>query len=129
MHLYLDSLYIFFFHFLSNGRIFLKKIQACFYPMEVVFLFQSLTLFRAILSKTQENFCKGLNFGIRTRVCSYIQLQRLQKPYFVIGISNLSIPFLISFIQSNNLFSKNNLQDRIWYSQSRGRIPQQLNSI
>jgi hypothetical protein len=56
-------------------------------------------LVRAILSKIQENFYKGLDFGIRTQVCSYIQVQRLQKPFFVISISNLSIPFLISFNQ------------------------------
>ena len=49
--------------------------------------------------KIQEKFCKGLDFGIRTQVCSYIRVQRLQKPVFVISISNLSIPFLISFNQ------------------------------
>jgi hypothetical protein len=31
-------------------------------------------LVKAILSKIQENFCKGLNFGIRIQVCSYIQV-------------------------------------------------------
>ncbi len=54
-------------------------------------------LVKVILSKIEENFCKGLDFGIRTQVCSYIQVQRLQKPFFVISISNLSIPFLIYF--------------------------------
>ena len=36
-------------------------------------------LVKAILSKIQENFCKGLDFGIRTQVCSCIQVQTLQK--------------------------------------------------
>jgi hypothetical protein len=62
-------------------------------------------LVRAILSKIQENFCKGLDFEIRTQVCSYIQVQRLQKPFFVISNSNLSIPFfLISYNQFNGFF-------------------------
>ncbi len=38
-------------------------------------------LVRAILSKIQENFCKRLDLRIRTQVCSYIQAQRLQKPF------------------------------------------------
>ncbi len=80
-------------------------------------------------NKIQENFCKGLDFGIRTQMCSYIQVLRLHKSFFVISIFNLSIPFLILLIQSNNLFSKNNFQDQIWYSQSRGRILPQSNSI
>jgi hypothetical protein len=34
-------------------------------------------------------------------VCSYIQVERLQKPFFVISISNPSIPFLTLLTKFN----------------------------
>ena len=49
-------------------------------------------LVKVILSKIEENFCKGLDFGIKTQVCSYNKV-------LLISISNPSISFLIYFNQ------------------------------
>ena len=57
-------------------------------------------LVRTILSKIQENFCKELDFGIRTHVLIF-KSRDYKKPFFVISISNLLIPFLIFLIIFN----------------------------
>ena len=77
-----------------------------------------------ILNKIPKNFCEGLDLLIRIQVCSYIRVYRLQEAVLVISLSNLSISIYFSLNEFNNLFSKNNFQDRIQSNRIKELPPQ-----